>query len=418
MRLGVGMNAIGLKPARRIGHVGNALEKEGYQTRFVLLRHLDESIGKARAVVGPVIGGHLHAQQQHLGACALAALNHGLEVTARHLQRQATQGIVAAELDHHHGRLVLCEQHRQPGAPPGRGVAADAGIDHAPRGQLFFQFLAEQGHPASAPRQAILGAERIADHQHRARCGKTYCAHGQHSHVKVTSIHHTSILMSQALIAVSHLSKSVRDASGTLDILCDIDFSLGAQETAAIVGSSGSGKSTLLSIMAGLDTPTQGTVTVAGQDIFALDEDQRAVLRARQMGFVFQNFQLLGHLTALENVMLPLELAQRAQPRVLAREMLARVGLAERLNHYPRVLSGGEQQRVALARAFVVQPALLLADEPTGSLDPATGERIMNLMLSLNQELGTTLILVTHDPALAARCGRCLTLEAGRLVRR
>lgn len=418
MRLGVGMNAVGLKPAWRIGHVGNAFEKEGYQTRFVLLRHLRESVGKARAVVGPVIGGHLHAQQQHLGACALAALNHGLKVTARHLQRQTTQGIVAAEFDHHHGGLVLREQHRQPGAPPGGGVAADAGIDHAPRGQFFFQFLAEQGHPASAPRQAILGAERIADHQHRARRGKTYCAHGQHSHVKVTSIHHTSILMSQALIAVSHLSKSVRDASGTLDILCDIDFSLGAQETAAIVGSSGSGKSTLLSIMAGLDTPTQGTVTVAGQDIFALDEDQRAVLRARQMGFVFQSFQLLGHLTALENVMLPLELAQVAQPRVLAREMLARVGLAERLNHYPKVLSGGEQQRVALARAFVVQPALLLADEPTGSLDPATGERIMNLMLSLNQELGTTLILVTHDPALAARCGRCLTLEAGRLVRR
>lgn len=418
MRLGVGMNAVGLKPAWRIGHVGNAFEKEGYQTRFVLLRHLRESVGKARAVVGPVIGGHLHAQQQHLGACALAALNHGLEVTARHLQRQATQGIVAAEFDHHHGGLVLREQHRQPGAPPGGGVAADAGIDHAPRGQFFFQFLAEQGHPASAPWQAILSAERIADHQHRARRGKTYCAHGQHSHVKVTSIHHTSILMSQALIAVSHLSKSVRDASGTLDILCDIDFSLGAQETAAIVGSSGSGKSTLLSIMAGLDTPTQGTVTVAGQDIFALDEDQRAVLRARQMGFVFQSFQLLGHLTALENVMLPLELAQVAQPRVLAREMLARVGLAERLNHYPKVLSGGEQQRVALARAFVVQPALLLADEPTGSLDPATGERIMNLMLSLNQELGTTLILVTHDPALAARCGRCLTLEAGRLVRR
>ena len=222
--------------------------------------------------------------------------------------------------------------------------------------------------------------------------------------------------MSQALIAVSHLSKSVRDASGTLDILCDIDFSLGAQETAAIVGSSGSGKSTLLSIMAGLDTPTQGTVTVAGQDIFALDEDQRAVLRARQMGFVFQSFQLLGHLTALENVMLPLELAGRAQPRVLAREMLARVGLAERLHHYPKVLSGGEQQRVALARAFVVQPALLLADEPTGSLDFATGETVMQLMLDLNQELGTTLVLVTHDRQLAARCQRRITIEAGQLV--
>ena len=220
------------------------------------------------------------------------------------------------------------------------------------------------------------------------------------------------------MISVSHVSKVVSDVGGPLAILRDIDFSVKAGESVAILGASGSGKSTLLSIMAGLDTPTQGTVTVAGQDIFALDEDQRAVLRARQMGFVFQSFQLLGHLTALENVMLPLELAGRAQPRVLAREMLARVGLAERLYHYPKVLSGGEQQRVALARAFVVQPALLLADEPTGSLDPATGERIMNLMLSLNQELGTTLILVTHDPALAARCGRCLTLEAGRLVRR
>ncbi len=418
MRLSVGMDAIGLEPTLGIGHVGNAFEEEGYQTRFVLLCHLGEGVGKARAVIGPVIGRHLHAQQQHLGASALAGLNHGLQVTARHLQRQATQGIVATEFNHHHGGLVLGEQHRQPGAPARRGVAADAGIDHAPGGPLFLQFLTQQRHPARASRQAILGTERIADHQHRACGRKTHRAHGQHSHVKVTSIHHTPILMSQALIAVSHLSKSVRDASGTLDILCDIDFSLGAQETAAIVGSSGSGKSTLLSIMAGLDTPTQGTVTVAGQDIFALDEDQRAVLRARQMGFVFQSFQLLGHLTALENVMLPLELAGRAQPRVLAREMLARVGLAERLHHYPKVLSGGEQQRVALARAFVVQPALLLADEPTGSLDPATGERIMNLMLSLNQELGTTLILVTHDPALAARCGRCLTLEAGRLVRR
>jgi putative ABC transport system ATP-binding protein len=167
--------------------------------------------------------------------------------------------------------------------------------------------------------------------------------------------------------------------------------------------------------LAGLDTPTAGSVHLAGQDLFACDEDQRAGLRARHVGFVFQSFQLMPNLSALENVMLPLELAGRPNARALATDMLRRVGLGERLRHFPRVLSGGEQQRVALARAFVTRPPLLLADEPTGSLDPATGERIMDLMLELNAEQGTTLILVTHDPALAARCGRILRLEGGRL---
>ena len=220
--------------------------------------------------------------------------------------------------------------------------------------------------------------------------------------------------MSSALISVSHLFKSVTDAAGTLDILRDIDFTLMPQETVAIVGASGSGKSTLLTIMAGLDTPTRGTVHLAGQDMFALDEDQRAGMRAKHIGFVFQSFQLLAPLTALENVMLPLELAGHSDPKPLARDMLARVGLAERLNHYPKVMSGGEQQRVALARAFVVKPQVLLADEPTGSLDHATGETIMQLMLNLNQELGTTLGLVTHDLALSRRCDRRLVMEAGR----
>ena len=215
------------------------------------------------------------------------------------------------------------------------------------------------------------------------------------------------------LISVSHVYKSVQDTTGTLDILRDIDFQLDAQQSLAIVGASGSGKSTLLSIMAGLDTPSQGTVELSGQDLFALNEDQRAAWRARHIGFVFQSFQLLGNMTALENVMLPLELAGLPQPRSTAKDMLVRVGLGERLNHYPKVLSGGEQQRVALARAFVVKPALLLADEPTGSLDHASGERIMDLMFSLNQELGTTLVLVTHDPKLAARCDRAITIEAG-----
>ncbi|TFZ00753.1 ABC transporter ATP-binding protein [Ramlibacter henchirensis] len=222
--------------------------------------------------------------------------------------------------------------------------------------------------------------------------------------------------MPEPIIAVEHVHKSVTDSTGTLDILRDIDFTLAERETAAIVGASGSGKSTLLSIVAGLDTPTQGTVRLAGEDLFALDEDDRAALRARKVGFVFQSFQLLGNLTALENVMLPLELAGRRDARKAAGAMLDRVGLAERLGHYPKVLSGGEQQRVALARAFVVEPAVLLADEPTGSLDFATGERVMDLMFELNRELGTTLVLVTHDQGIAQRCERRITIEAGRLA--
>ena len=221
--------------------------------------------------------------------------------------------------------------------------------------------------------------------------------------------------MSDSIISVEHVFKSVTDSTGTLDILRDIDFVLSARETVAIVGASGSGKSTLLSIIAGLDTPSRGTVRLAGQDLFAIDEDARAALRAEKVGFVFQSFQLMGNLTALENVMLPLELAGRRDARAAATDMLARVGLSERLGHYPKVLSGGEQQRVALARAFVVKPALLLADEPTGSLDFATGEKIMTLMFDLNRELGTTLVLVTHDRAIATQCSRCITIEAGRV---
>ncbi len=222
--------------------------------------------------------------------------------------------------------------------------------------------------------------------------------------------------MSEALIEVLNVTKQVADSTGSLTILHEISFELQARQSAAIVGASGSGKSTLLSILAGLDTPSSGTVKIAGTDLFAMDEDARAALRAEQLGFVFQSFQLLGNLTALENVMLPLELMGRHDARAAATEMLARVGLSERLRHYPKVLSGGEQQRVALARAFVVQPAVLLADEPTGSLDFATGEKVMALMFDLNREAGTTLVMVTHDRSIAARCDRQLHIEAGRLL--
>ena len=211
------------------------------------------------------------------------------------------------------------------------------------------------------------------------------------------------------------LCKSVTDAAGRLAILDQVSLTVEEGETLAIVGASGSGKSTLLSLLAGLDTPTSGAVRLHGIDLNALNEDGRAALRQRDIGFVFQSFQLLPQLTALENVMLPLELRGDGTARRKAAAMLERVGLGARLRQLPRLLSGGEQQRVALARAFVAEPPLLLADEPTGSLDAASGEAVIDLMFEMNRDRGSTLVLVTHDRAIAARCARTVTMTAGRL---
>lgn len=217
------------------------------------------------------------------------------------------------------------------------------------------------------------------------------------------------------MIEAAALSKEVPNGDGRLVILHEISFAVSSGEAVAVVGASGSGKSTLLGLLAGLDVPSRGTVRIQGEDLFAMDEDHRAALRAQLVGFVFQSFQLLPALNALENVMLPLELAGKASARQEATQWLARVGLATRLAHYPKHLSGGEQQRVALARAFASRPSLLLADEPTGNLDAATGEAIIELMFSLNREQATTLILVTHDEAIARRCDRFLRISGGRL---
>lgn len=222
--------------------------------------------------------------------------------------------------------------------------------------------------------------------------------------------------MGPSMLVAQHLSKVVNSAEGELTILHPMSLELAAGDSLAIVGASGSGKSTLLGLLAGLDQPSQGSVTLAGHDLGVLDEDQRARIRAEHVGFVFQSFQLLDSLNALENVMLPLELHGRADARDHARTLLERVGLGQRLTHTPRQLSGGEQQRVALARAFAAQPAVLFADEPTGNLDSHTGERISDLLFELNQERGTTLILVTHDERLARRCHRHIRLDAGQLV--
>ena len=218
------------------------------------------------------------------------------------------------------------------------------------------------------------------------------------------------------ILSARGIGKTVKSGESDLVILREIDLSVTAGDAVAVVGASGSGKSTLLAILAGLDTPSVGRVEVDGADLFSLDEDARAELRGRLVGFVFQSFQLLPSLSALENVMLPLELAGRADAEALSREILARVGLGERLSHYPKHLSGGEQQRVALARAFSVRPKLLFADEPTGSLDAAAGSGVIDLIFELNRSYGTTLVMVTHDEHLAQRCGRIVRLVAGQIA--
>ena len=217
-------------------------------------------------------------------------------------------------------------------------------------------------------------------------------------------------------LKVTGLGKRVPLPSGELTILRDVDFQIAQGDTVAIVGASGSGKSTLLSLLAGLDSPSDGTVVLDGEALSSLDEDGRARVRGAKVGFVFQSFQLLPSLTALENVMLPLELRGDVDVEGPAKQILEKVGLGGRLGHYPRQLSGGEQQRVALARAFVTRPSLLFADEPTGNLDTHTGQAIIELLFALNQEAGTTLVLVTHDEHLAERCGRILRLDSGALV--
>ena len=218
------------------------------------------------------------------------------------------------------------------------------------------------------------------------------------------------------MLEAKSLRKQVSSPEGTLTILDDVDLAVRAGESVAVVGASGAGKSTLLALLAGLDEPSAGEVWLDGTEISALDEDGRAAARARHVGFVFQSFHLVPSLTALENVMLPLELAGHRDARSTAREVLGKVGLAGRTGHYPRQLSGGEQQRVAIARAFVTSPTVLFADEPTGNLDTATGARVVQLLFDLNKASGTTLVLVTHDRELAARCDRMIEIDAGRLV--
>ena len=234
--------------------------------------------------------------------------------------------------------------------------------------------------------------------------------------MSVSSSRAESAIPSAPMVAASNLTKTVQTAAGPLTILQNINIAIAAGESLAVIGASGSGKTTLLGILAGLDVPSSGSVALAGEELTHLDEESRALLRGRLVGFVFQNFQLLASLTAAENVMLPIELRGDADAAQRAAELLDRVGLGKRGHHYPRQLSGGEQQRVAIARAFACRPQVLFADEPTGNLDTTTGARVTELLFELNADFGTTLVLVTHDPRLAARCARSVTVDAGEIV--
>jgi len=222
--------------------------------------------------------------------------------------------------------------------------------------------------------------------------------------------------IADSVLRARQITRQVSSPEGTLTILAEVDLAIAAGETVAIVGASGAGKSTLLALLAGLDEPTSGQIWLNGKELTALSEDGRAAVRARHVGFVFQSFHLVPSLTAIENVMLPLELAGRPQAREAAAEVLEKVNLSARRGHYPRQLSGGEQQRVAIARAFVTRPAVLFADEPTGNLDAVTGERIIELLFELNRAVQTTLVVVTHDQSIAQRCSRIIRIDAGRIV--
>lgn len=294
----------------------------------------------------------------------------------------------------------------------GRGITADTAVDYLPVQAAGVQALLQQGHPALFHGHAVSGAETVTDYEYDLGCSRQRQTNTQENQdfFDHMATEHTTMIRARGL------SRRVETAAGTLDILQGIDLEVAAGETLAIVGVSGSGKSTLLGLLAGLDLPSDGEVVLAGEPLTALDEDGRARVRGESVGFVFQSFQLLTSLTALENVMLPLELRGDANARTQATELLQRVGLEHRLDHYPRQLSGGEQQRVAIARAFATRPAVLFADEPTGNLDAATGRRIIDLLFDLNHDAGTTLVLVTHDEQLACRCQRQIRLDSGRIV--
>lgn len=395
-------------------------------------------------VLGSVVGWNTHADQQNLGIGGLRQRDDAGQMAFRLIQRQTTQSVIRAQFDGDDVGRMRADCLLDACAATCRGFPADTCIDHfpVPGFRLGLELLIEQCGPALFAAQTVGRRQRVAQNQDSAgflglQSGNAApnaedqkpkqrvdemvkatarCCIGHNRPRKAERMDGMVATSMQTILRAKALTRRVTLGAGELTILDDVSFAINAGESVAIVGASGSGKSTLLSLLAGLDLPSEGDVELAGESLSSLDEDGRARLRGRHVGFVFQSFQLLPSLTALENVMLPLELSGGADAQRAAKYVLVQVGLADRLNSYPRQLSGGEQQRVALARAFVTRPKVLFADEPTGNLDTRTGSAIIDLLFDLNAQSGTTLILVTHDPGLAARCGRTLRIDAGRLL--
>jgi putative ABC transport system ATP-binding protein len=391
----------------------NARQEKVDEGHVETLCELRIDVGEGLRIGLAVIRWNSNTHQQDARAMCAAHFDHVRQVVAQRIYRQSTQTVVAAELDHDEGRRMSLKQLRQTGQAAGGRVAGDTGIHHFGTVTLRLQATCEHRNPRLLRGQPVAAAQRIAqdDDGLPGAHGGGGDEHRQRDEDRETSVHDRELLLQ-----AEGLTKKVSSPEGELTILDHVDLGVAAGESAAIVGPSGAGKSTLLALLAGLDEPTSGKVWLRGAELTALDEDGRASLRNREVGFVFQSFHLLPSLTAVENVMLPLELSGAPEAAARARQALVDVGLRERLRHYPRQLSGGEKQRVAIARAFVSDPSLLFADEPTGNLDNKTGERILALLFELNAKAGTTLVLVTHDLDAAGRCNRVIELAGGQVV--
>ncbi len=407
----------------------NIIQKEGHQRQVVGLGKIREDLLELLQIARPIVAGQQDLGQHRLGLVRPGELDHLGQVGPGDGGSKAPQPVVGAEFDQHPVRFVGFEQGGQAGQAALGRFTADAGIDEGVFSPLLLPLFIEQGRPALFGLHLVAGTQAVAQYQQGlgldGRCPAAQATHGKQETHHAVNPHVLLSLQVQAnripkmsstpIIAVRGLGKTVRLGQESLTILEGIDLQVNTGETLALVGASGSGKSTLLGLLAGLDLPSRGEIEILGHSLTRLDEEGRARLRAEQVGFVFQSFLLLPTLSALENVMLPAELRGETDSEPRARELLAQVGLGERLHHLPPRLSGGEQQRVAIARAFMTRPSLLLADEPTGNLDSKTGETVIELLFRLNREHNTTLVVVTHDHELAQRCQRQLVMSAGRL---
>src|SRR5271156_1546613 len=412
------MDSVGLHES---GGEGNVVEQKRHPGQLFDAGHIAVTRTKLFRVIGPVVGRYSHSQQQYMGAGRRRQVHHVRQIGAHLRDRQGTQAVVAAQFQDDELGPVQRQGPRQAGQPARGGLAADAGVDDLVTVLLILEPRLQQRDPALFyVRQPVAGTDAVAEHENHRSFGGRYAAgrNGRrHQHEQEQKpFHRGSSMQDKIVLEAKNVSKTVTSPEGRLTILADVSLSVRTGETLAIVGASGAGKSTLLALLAGLDSPSTGRVLIAGADLNELDEDGRAAIRGKHVGFVFQSFHLIPSLTAAENVMLPLELGGRRDARAAALTALAQVGLTARQAHYPKQLSGGEQQRVAIARAFVTHPAVLFADEPTGNLDTVTGQRITDLLFELNRSSRSTLVLVTHDRGLAKRCDRILELDAGHTV--